>query len=119
MPFNQHTFKKTDIIVQSAALLVVGAIWFFDADMAITSFFLGIGGWQLLSMFIHLVQRWNQQFAARRVYQYSLLVLALVFLTSLLYAPVMIWVLYFLLFIAPVLAVYYTVLCYLEFFKKK
>jgi len=119
MSFNQTSFKKADIVVQSALLVITGSIWFFDSNLAMTGFFLGMGGWQLLSMAIHLIQRWNQQFLARRIYHYAILSIVLIFLMSLLYAPVMIWVLYLLLFITPLLAFYYLVICYLEVFGRK
>lgn len=119
MSFNQTLFKKADIIIQSAALVIIGAIWFFDSDFAMISFFLGIGGWQLISTTIHLVQRWNQGFLGRRIYQYTLLSLILIFLISLVNATVMVWVLYLLLFIAPLLAFYYLVICYVEVFGRK
>lgn len=119
MSFNQTLFKKADIIIQSAALVIIGAIWFFDSDLAMMSFFLGIGSWQLISMTIHLVQRWNQVFLTRRIYQYTLLSLLLIFLISLVNATVMVWVLYLLLFITPLLAFYYLVICYIEVFGRK
>lgn len=119
MSFNQTAFKKADIIIQSAALVIIGATWFFDTELAMMAFFLGIGGWQLLSMSIHLLQRWNQNFLGRRIYQYALLIILGVFLISLLSATIMIWVLYLLLFITPVLAFYYLVICYLEVLRRK
>lgn len=118
MSFNQTTFKKADIIIQSAALVIIGATWFFDSEFAMMAFFLGIGGWQLLSMSIHLLQRWNQHYLGRRIYQYALLSILGIFLISLLSATIMIWVLYLLLFITPLLAFYYLTICCLEVFRK-
>lgn len=119
MSLNQTSFKKADIVIQSTALVIIGASWFFDSDLAMMSFFLGIGGWQLISMTIHLVQQWNQGFLGRRIYQYALLSLILIFLISLVNATVMVWVLYLLLFITPLLAFYYLIICYIEIFRRK
>lgn len=119
MAGNQEIFKKADIIIQSLAFVTIGAIWFFNEDLAITSFFIGIGGWQLLSMVTHLILKWNQHFLGRRIYQIGLLALVVIFLLSLLYAPLMIWVLYLYLFITPVFAFYYLIVCYLEVFGRK
>lgn len=119
MSFNQTSFKKADIIIQSAALLITGAICFFDMELAMMIFFLGIGGWQLLSMAVHLTQRWNQHSNARKVYQYLLLAIVCIFLISLLSADMMIWVLYILLYMAPFLALFYLLVCYLEIFRRK
>jgi hypothetical protein len=119
MPFNQTSFKKADIIIQSAALVIIGAIWFFDSDFAMMAFFLGMGGWQLLSMSIHLIQRWNQHNLGRRIYQYTLLSILGIFLISLISATIMIWVLYLLLFVTPLLAFYYLVICYMEIWGRK
>ncbi len=119
MSFNQASFKKVDIIIQSAALVIIGATWFFDSELALMAFFLGIGGWQLLSMSIHLVQRWNQHYLGRKIYQYTLLAILCIFLISLVSATIMIWVMYLLLYITPLLAFYYLIICYAEVLGRK
>lgn len=119
MPFNQTAFKKVDVIIQSAALVITGAIWFFDTELALMSFFLGIGGWQLLSMSIHLVQRWNQSHLGRKIYQYVLLAILGIFLISMVSATIMIWVMYLLLYATPLLAFYYLIICYVEVLGRK
>lgn len=106
-------------MVQSTALVVIGAIYFFNTDLAMMLFFTGIGGWQLLSAGIHFSQQWNQRYLGRRIYHYLLLLIVVTFLISLVSATILIWVLYALLFITPVMAFYYLVVCYLEYFSKK
>jgi len=119
MPFNQTLFKKVDVIIQSAALLITGAIWFFDTELALMVFFLGIGGWQLVSMSIHLVQRWNQHHLGRKIYQYTLLLILGIFLIGLASVTIMIWTMYSLLYITPLLAFYYLIICYVEVLGRK
>lgn len=118
MPFNQISFKKVDIIIQSAALVITGGIWFFNSEIALMTFFLGMGGWQLLSMGVHLFQRWNQKHLQRKIYQYALLSILAIFLISLVSVTIMVWVMYLLLYVTPLLALYYLLICYIEVFRR-
>lgn len=118
MADNGRTFKKIDLIIQLLLLVSIGGTWFFYKDLAMMGFFCGLGGWQLISVVFHLVKGWESTFLGRKIYLYVLLTLVTSFLLSLLYAPVMIWILYLSLFITPVMAFYYLVICYIEYTRK-
>ena len=79
-----------------------------------------VGGWQVVSMLVHAIAGWFSPRGSARE-RYSALVLVLIVLVSLgLWFQVyqIIFVLYPLLFLAPVMALYYTYMCYREVFYK-
>lgn len=78
-----------------------------------------IGGWQLISMVVHGLNRWFvQKGSARYRYHYMVAIIVLLSLVGLLAYPLLMIVLFVLLFAAPVMAVYYTWLCYREVYVK-
>jgi 4-amino-4-deoxy-L-arabinose transferase-like glycosyltransferase len=80
-----------------------------------------VGGWQVCSMLVHAFAGWFATWGSARK-RYSILVLILIVLL-----PLGLWFnieatiipLYLLLFLAPVMALYYTYLCYSELRKMK
>ena len=101
------SWKLTDVLIQ--VLLII----FFTvllakrfSDNLLYAYFI-TGGYQLFSCLVHIVFRVNQQKGAPR-FIYHRILIGLIIL-GLLTIPVMIFFLYFLLFAAPFIAVFYTI----------
>ena len=78
-----------------------------------------VGSWQLLSMVVHSSMQWFTHRKTGRFY-YHIIVVAIAILTLLgfIISPVLWTVMGILLFASPVMAVYYTWLCYNEVYVK-
>ena len=108
-------YKKIDAWV-SVALISVGCIWcLFQRDASFITFYFIVGFWQVVSMVAHQVKGYNITKHHSRFY-YHLLILFLLFMPMFGFiAPIVWWIeMYALLFIAPILAVIYTVICFVE-----
>ena len=114
MQTNQLRFKQIDLIVQLLILLTTGGLYFVDSNTAFISLYFVFGGWQFMSMLVHLIAKWNNDHLLRRIYLYALLAVVIIFLISLAFVTLMIWLFYLLLFITPVLGLYYVLVCGLE-----
>lgn len=99
------------ILMFSAIVLIVKGWEYFIFSYLI------VGGWQLLSMIVHEINKWFvSSHSQRRVYHNIAYIAVLIILaTSLVPA---LFVFYYIMFLAaPVIAFYYTSLCYNETFK--
>lgn len=107
-------FKITDVII-SATLIVLFLVMALamPGEIIFVGYFV-VGGWQLLSIIVHISNKWFTVVKSQRYYYswFVFVVLACGALGFLIY-PLFL-VLYFLLFAAPVMAVYYTGLCLYE-----
>ncbi|MBC7936062.1 MAG: hypothetical protein H7Y86_11985 [Rhizobacter sp.] len=104
-----------------SVLLIIGSFIFslvqFDRSFLIAYYI--VGGWQIVSMSIHVFNRWFTHRGDRR-YTYHILVGIIVAfsLIGLTYDPVLMFVLFPLVVAAPLMAIYYTWLCYAEIYVK-
>jgi len=88
-------------------------------DILIAGYFV-VGGWQVLSMLVHAIAGWFSTRGSARE-RYSAFVLVLIVLVSLFaWFKVfqLVFILYPLLYLAPLMALYYTYICYREVFHK-
>lgn len=120
-----RAFKLIDIIISIVLItgsLVILAFNSFDETMVLNSYFI-IGGWQVISMIVHQVDR---RFAGKKSFRlgYHIFVLALLIYFGLLLgfmlpsdgavSPLALNSFLFLAVISPVLAIIYTGLCIKE-----
>jgi|GEM_PF-631503 len=85
----------------------------------ITGYFV-VGGWQVLSMLVHIVAGWFAARGSARL-RYTIVVLIVILLTSVCLLNdsfLAIFLLYPLLLLAPLMALGYTLICYREVFIK-
>lgn len=85
-----------------------------------------VGGWQVASMIIHWINKWFMEAGWKRTY-YQKLVLILVTIIALLaalaqvneklYIPLLV-IMFLLLILSPMMAIYYACICYEETFVK-
>jgi len=112
-------FKKTDFEISVILIIVCTAFAFLKGG---ASFFIGyvvVGAWQLISMLVHYYNDWFcEKGGKRRNYQTTVIVALSSAIAGLIVSPIMLIVAVVLLFAAPVMAVYYTWICYEETYIK-
>jgi hypothetical protein len=112
-------FKTSDYWI-SLVLITCGLVYSITRldDTFLYGYFV-VGGWQCVSMIVHA---WNGWFTnkgdARRNYHILVVVIIAWTIVGMLYHPVLYIELLAMLFAAPLLALYYTRLCYLEVYVK-
>jgi hypothetical protein len=113
------TFKQFDLIGQIMLLifffLYMGAYLEKLTNHHLQGYF-ALGGWQVTSCIVHMVARYNQKPGSPR-WWYQL-ILFILFLTGLFSMWKNIVFMLILLFLSPVLALYYCRVCYLELKKE-
>ena len=106
-------------IILIPVFLIVGFITM--STKALPGYFI-VGGWQIISMIIHSVNRWFTEHGEQRSrYHKIILVLALV-VTGLIglsqlnefFLVPLLFIMFLLLILSPVMAIYYTYICYEE-----
>ena len=101
------TFKIIDVVI-SLMLILLFTIWMFidPSPEVLIPGYLITGGWQLISMLVHAINKWfTKKGSTRRVYHWISVI-------SVIALPFgFFWVLAF---TAPFMAVFYTGLCYSE-----
>lgn len=114
-------FKKIDCILQ-VGLLLVAFSWnlaallrgnFVGNDPFIAAYF-AVGGWQFLSTVVHMLKPQYNKKMPRRIYLISLLAVVLGAIISYLQGDAVLLFFYVLLFAAPVMAIYYCIICVVE-----
>ena len=114
-------FKIFDLWLST--ILISGSFIYplFRHDVTIFIGYFVVGGWQVISMLAHFINRWFCGNGSKR-YNYQWTVLILTFLTALGWSFNLLLLLYVMLFIllliSPVMAIYYTWLCYQEVYVK-
>lgn len=114
------TIKLADLVTN--LVLILGGTFYYIQQRG-TSFmwiYSVVGGWQILSMFTHILLKDQYTPSShRRIYQFTILVLFLLGLLSLLLGvwdvPLFIFYLYLMVFLPLILAPYYTLICLEEF----
>lgn len=114
-------FKKIDCVVQ-VVLLLAALCWnlagisrgrFLGNDPFIISYVI-VGGWQLISALAHAVKPIYNKKIPRRIYLFALLAVVAGALIAYLQGDAVLLFFYVLLFAAPVMAVYYCLVCIAE-----
>lgn len=110
-------FKRIDCVVQGF-LIVAGIIMALASGDMMSDFnFFGayflVGGWQLVSVFVHFFYQAPYKTRMRKVYLVSLGLVILALLVSI-PTEMIIGALFGLLFVSPVLAVFYLATCIVE-----
>jgi hypothetical protein len=112
-------FKTTDTWLSMVLIFgsVVYALCIRD-ERFIYGYF-AVGAWQVASMLVHAFNHWFTEKAGRRLlYHRFVAFLFAVALVGWVYADVLFGLLLVLLFIAPVMALYYNWICYQEVYVK-
>lgn len=107
-------FKKIDVWISASSIFVFAVLSLIMQDGTFMVGYITVGVWQVMSMLVH---HFNTSFtnkgSLRYYYQYITLAAVLLMLsTPLLKITGFVFVI--LLFIAPIMAVYYTAICFRE-----
>ena len=106
-------FKQADLYINCVLLVILGFLVLMN-QLLITKAYFIIGGWQVFSMIIHILNGWfMKKGGARAVYHRTVAIILLMVLISQLWYPFL-FIFFFLLIGSPVLAIIYTMICYDE-----
>ena len=112
-------FKQTDYVISLLLILTFVVMSFINQDITWIVGYFVVGGWQVISMIIHAFFGWfNVKNSRRYVYQYIVLIIIVLALLGLIVKPILFLLAYPMLFAAPVMAIYYTWICYDEVYEK-
>ncbi len=103
-------FKTADFFLNSSLIAGFAIYYLFNQDTDFLTGYFVVGGWQVISMLVHAYHHCFTYKKGSRYYYHRLT------LVSILTMPV--GSLWLLLFVAPVMAVYYTCICYREVYIK-
>jgi hypothetical protein len=107
-------FKETDIAISIILILCFTIISLIKLDYTFIIGYFTVGSWHLISIVIHLNNKWfTQQKSGRYYYSWIVFGIAITAALGFVFYPLLL-IFYLLLFAAPFMALYYTFLCYSE-----
>ena len=112
-------FKQMDCWI--SILLIIGftLAGIINQDVTFLVGYFVVGGWQVISMIIHTMNKWFTEKGGRRyIYHWIVLCLILLALAGLAVTEILVLLAYPMLFAAPFMAIYYTLICYDEVYVK-
>ncbi len=114
--------KKFKLIDTWGSITLITAFTILSLTKLDYTFLIGycvVGGWQLVSMIVHVMLGWfTHQKAGRYYYQLAVAGIAAAALIGILLNPLLYIIMVLMLFAAPFMACYYTWLCYNEVYVK-
>lgn len=112
-------FKTIDCWVSIVLIITFLVYSLIRLDETFLYGYFVIGAWQCLSMLVHI---WNGWFTsnpgARKNYHRAVIIILVLTLTGIVFGNLLYVIMVTLLFAAPLMAVYYTRLCYVELYVK-
>lgn len=113
------TFKLIDFWVSAGLIIVFTVLSIFKQDYTFIAGYFVVGAWQVISMLVHTFKRLFCEKGGPRLQYHKIVIVVLsCTLTGFLIYPLLLVMLYVLLFTAPFMAIYYTWLCYREVYVK-
>jgi hypothetical protein len=113
-------FKTADAWISIVLIVSFTVLSLIKLDYTFLVGYCVVGGWQMISMVIHAIKGWftHNHKSGRHYYHLAVAYLSATALLGLAIYPVLLFVMVVLVFAAPLMAVYYTWLCYNEVFVK-
>ncbi len=108
------TLKKLDFWGQITVTITIIICAIFLKGNTLFAFYFIVGGWQLISVLIHVFAKKMLKAESRQVYHVVLLLVLLFLIIGLFVTSIMWLLLYGLLFLSPLLAIWYLIICYTE-----
>lgn len=109
-------FKIIDFIIQIFLIVSLLGKSLIDSDKTFLYAYCIIGGWQVLSMMVHQYNRWYTNNLSRRYYYHRITMGVILTMAFAYLIPIFFIFWYLMLFAAPIMAIYYTAICYREVF---
>lgn len=108
------TYKLYDLLISIALMVIFLVISLLQKDYTFLIGYFVVGGWQLISMIVHIYYNWfTQQGGKRYYYTWSVFIIIAIAVLGLIIYPFLL-ILYFMLFASPFMAIYYAWICYTE-----
>ena len=107
-------FKKTDLIISISLIIACTIISLLKNDVTFIYSYFIVGGWQVISMVVHAINGWFTRKGSVRVIYHWIVVIIFVVASLAFMIPVLFAIYYIMLFAAPILAIFYTIICYQE-----
>ena len=107
------TFKRADLAFQAALIIGFTITALINPGSLFLAYFV-VGSLQVLSMIIHALKSWNTRKGSKRFYYHRITLFVIITATLAAIVPYFFPVWYALLFLAPLMAVYYLWICYYE-----
>lgn len=109
-------FKTIDFIIQVFLVIYLTITSMVNMDRTFIYGYFIVGGWQVISMIVHQINKWYTNQGSRRFYYHRITAATLFIIPSGFIIPnfFIVWVP--LLFVAPIMAIYYLAICYREVF---
>jgi hypothetical protein len=117
------TFKLTDSLISATLIIVAITSILLRSNGWIYYWYFIVGGWQIISMSIHEINQWFvPEGSVRRLYHRVVVWMIIVFIiwavigyaVSETFGYYILIYLYLLLVFTPVMAIFYTILCFME-----
>ena len=106
-------FKTIDFFINMSLLLSALIFWIIQSNQGFYWYFI-VGGWQLTSLVVHYFLDWFRKSTNRKFYHRIIFALLLFSIPAMLLPYLGMLYLIFLLIVSPLIAVWYTVICYVE-----
>ena len=111
-----RNFKISDFLIQVFLIVSLLVKSLINADKTSLNAYCIIGGWQVISMLVHQYNKWYTNNLSRRYYYHRITIGFILAMAVAYLASVFFIIFYLMLFAAPVMAIYYTAICYREVF---
>jgi hypothetical protein len=117
------TFKLIDSLLSATLIIIAGSSILIHSNGWTFNWYFIVGGWQLISMIMHEINQWFvPEGSVRRLYHRVVVWMIIVFITwaftgyalSETFGYYTLIYLYLLLVFTPVMAIFYTILCFME-----
>ncbi len=111
------TYKQIDFWVQVILISVFVAASLINRDYTFIAGYFTVGAWQVISMIVHQLKGCYTGKKMRRYYYHRIILFAVIAMCLVAIIPYFFMVYYVLLFVAPIMALYYLKICYHETFQ--
>lgn len=113
------TFKLCDTWISTGLIIIFTLYGLGTGDARFLTGYFVVGGWHIISMLVHQYQHcFTYKGGARFYYHRIVLLLAIATLLGFAWPPLLMLTLYLLLFASPIMAAFYTSLCFKETYYK-
>ena len=108
-------FKQTDAWISVFMIIGFPLMGIITRNEYYFTGYFFVGGWQLISMFVHFYSGWFMSKGGKRnLYHRVVLAVLCIWGISFAYAPALLLLLYAMLIAGPIMAIIYTSICFIE-----
>ena len=109
------TFKMIDGFISIILIIFFAISSLVNLNNTFLAGYLIVGAWQVISMITHAINGWFVEKGSKRYkYHWFVTITLVVVLLGFAISPILIYLLFTLVFISPLMAVFYTYMCFSE-----